>query len=72
MAEDFDRSAAASRHEAIIREAQRIRDGLSEDVINYYYNAPDSAESEGDKRAGIKKYLRIAAERIDELLRRLE
>ena len=69
MADSFDQNRVREEHSAIISEVQRIRDGLTKDVIDYYYNAPISAEQDHEQRQGMGKYLRLAAERIDELLR---
>jgi endonuclease YncB( thermonuclease family) len=72
MAEDFDKEAVALRHDEIIREAQRIRDGLTRDVIDYYYNYyPDSEEEERKQKRGMREYLVVAVERINDLLRKL-
>ena len=65
----YDKAGAAREHDAIIAEVQRIRDGLSKDVIDYYYSRyPSSEEDESDIRAGMRKYLRMASQRIDDLL----
>jgi len=73
MAEEFDKEAARRRHNEIIEEAQRIRDGLTRDVIDYYYNShPDSEEEEVSLKAGMRKYLDIAYDRIGDLLNRLK
>ena len=68
MADEFDSSLAAEKHEAIISEVQRIRDSLTNDVINYYYHNPTTADEERAKREGMRKYLKIAYERIYELM----
>ena len=68
MADSFDRNLAAERHEGIIREVERIRTGLTEDVINYYYNNPATEDEEKVKREGMRKYLKIASDRIYDLL----
>lgn len=69
MAEEtFDKSAAKDRHETIIKIVQAIRDGITKDVIDYYYNAPTSEGEEYTKREGMRKYLRIAQTDIDNLL----
>ena len=68
MPDSFDQSRAAERHEAIIREVERIRTGLTEDVINYYYNNPDTENEERTKREGMRKYLKIASDQIYDLL----
>jgi hypothetical protein len=68
MEDSFDRERAVERHSEIIREAERIRDGLSKDVINYYYENPTTEDEERTKNAGIRKYLIIAEERIRDLL----
>lgn len=72
IAEEFDKEAARERHNEIIREAQRIRDGLNKDVIEYYYESyPESEEREREYRLGMRKYLDIAYERLRDLLNRL-
>ncbi|MEK7105528.1 MAG: hypothetical protein AAB865_02500 [Patescibacteria group bacterium] len=68
MADEFDRDRAAQVHHEVILAAQRIRDGITKDVIDYYYETPNSEEQEREYREGMRKFLRLAAERIDELL----
>ncbi len=68
MAETFDRERAGERHQEIIRAAQRVRDGITKDVIDYYYNAPTSEAHDHEQREGMRKFLRLAAERIDDIL----
>ena len=68
MADEFDVSAAVEKHERIIRQVQNIRDGLTKDVIDYYYKDPQTEAEERDKNAGMRKYLQIAREDIDRLL----
>ncbi len=68
MAEEFNEERAAARHREVIAAVQRIRDGITHDVVDYYYNGPTSEEDDREQRAGMRKFLRIAAERIDELL----
>jgi hypothetical protein len=68
MPDSFDQSAAAERHNAIINEVQRIRDGLTRDVIDYYYSDPQSEDEERTKREGMRKYLKIASDEIYQLL----
>lgn len=68
MADEFNRELAAERHNGIIREVERIRDGLTRDVINYYYSDPASEEEERTKRDGMRKYLKITSSEIDNLL----
>lgn len=68
MADLFDSESAAVRHNDIIRGVERIRDGLSRDVINYYYSDPTSEEEERAKHDGMRKYLKIASGEIDTLL----
>lgn len=68
MSDDFNEVQAREEHQQIIYEVQRIRDGLTKDVIDYYYNAPTSAEHDREQRDGMRKYLRIASERIHDLL----
>lgn len=59
---------AAERHNEIIWEVERIRDGISQDVISYYYKDPTTEDEEKTQREGIRKYLEIAQDRIRELL----
>ena len=68
MADSFDRDLAAERHDDIIRDVQRIRDGLTKDVIDYYYSDPTSEDEERIKNEGLRKYLQIAVEEINDLL----
>lgn len=68
MTDSFDKDRAAERHQEIIREAERIRDGLSKDVIDYYYKNPSTEDEEKEQRRGMRKYLELANERIRELL----
>ncbi len=68
MADSFDTNLAGERHNEIIREVEKIRDGLSSDVINYYYKDPISEDEEKTQRDGMRKYLKIASERINNLL----
>ena len=69
MPDEFDQNTAAQRHNAIISEAQRIRDGLTKDVIDYYYNDPVSQDEETTKNQGMRKYLQIARDDIDYLIK---
>lgn len=69
MPDSFNIERAAEEHENIIREIQRIRDSISKDVIDYYYNNPETKEEEKTKREGMRKYLLQASERIDDLLK---
>ncbi len=68
MPDSFDKEAAARRHNEIIAEVERIRDGLTRDVINYYYSDPTSEDEERAKREGMRKYLKIASDEIYNLL----
>lgn len=68
MADTFDSESAAERHNEIIREVEGIRDGLTRDVVNYYYSDPASEDEERTKRDGMRKYLKIASSEIDNLL----
>ncbi len=68
MAEEFNREAAAIRHEELLREIERMRDGINADVIEFYLRNPETAKEESEKREGIRKYLRIAEQRINDLL----
>jgi hypothetical protein len=68
MADSFDTNLAGERHNEIIREVEKIRDSLSADVINYYYKDPISEDEEKTQHDGMRKYLKIASERINDLL----
>lgn len=68
MPDSFNRDAAAQRHNEIISEVERIRNGLTRDVINYYYSDPVTEDEETAKREGIRKYLRVASDEINSLL----
>ncbi|MDR3642371.1 MAG: hypothetical protein P4L74_01955 [Candidatus Doudnabacteria bacterium] len=68
MADSFDKTLAAQRHQEIIREAERIRDSLTRDVIDYYYNSPLSEDEEKIQREGMRKYLKIASDNIYTLM----
>lgn len=68
MPDSFDVNLAAERHNEIIREVERIRDGISQDVINYYYKDPTSEDEERSQREGMRKYLKIASDEIYNLL----
>ena len=61
----FDKEVAEERHDSIINEAKRIRDAITKDVIDYYYEYPTSREEESAKREGMRKYLKIARDDID-------
>ena len=71
MPDSFDQNLAARRHNEVIREAQRIRDGLTRDVIDYYYNDPTSEDDERAKREGMRRYLQIAIDELRNLVNRL-
>ncbi len=72
MAEQtFDQERATRTNRELIAEAQRIRDLLSKEVIDYYWEAPTSEAEEREYHDGMRKFLRQAVERIDDLLRRL-
>jgi len=68
MSDLFNIEGAAEKHESIIRDIQRIRDGISKDVIDYYYGNPETEEEEREKREGMRRYLLEARERIDDVL----
>ncbi|MEI8096614.1 MAG: hypothetical protein WCG73_00745 [Candidatus Moraniibacteriota bacterium] len=68
MDDSFDTSLAAERHSKILREVERIRDGLSADVINYYRNSPTSENEEKEQQRGMRKYLEIAQDEIRNVL----
>lgn len=68
MSNIFNIEEAKHRHDDIIHEVKRIRDELSRDVIDYYYDDPISDEQEHNKREGMRKYLRIARDKIEALL----
>lgn len=70
MPDTFDKDRAAREHQEIMEEAQRIRNGITTDVIDYYWDRlPTSDDDARQQREGIRKYLIIAAERIDDLLK---
>ena len=72
MADEFNKEEAERRHDEYIREAQVIRDGLTKDVIDYYYNYYPNSEAEvREQKAGMRKYLDIAHDRITDLINRL-
>ena len=67
---DFDQGEARARHEAMMRQVQRIRDGINVDVLEYYWDrVPQSEEQERENIEGLRKYLDIAYERIDDLFK---
>jgi hypothetical protein len=69
MDDSFDTNLAAERHTKILREVERIRDGLSADVINYYRNSPTSEDEEKEQQRGMRKYLEIAQDDIRNIIR---
>lgn len=72
MPEAFNSEEAKRWQDEYIREAQRIRDSLTRDVVDYYYDSyPDTEEKYQETVAGMKKYLRTAVEEINTLLDRL-
>lgn len=71
MAEEFNEERAQSEIAEIVSEARGIRDDLSRDVISYYSDrSPDNEDEEREYRAGLRKYLIIAEERIHSLIER--
>ena len=67
---DFDQGEARARHEAVMQEVQSIRDGINVDILDYYWDrAPQSEEDERENIEGLRKYLDVAYERIDELFK---
>ena len=67
--ETFDKNLGLSEHKEIMREIQRIRDGINIDIIDYYWDRiPDTWEEEKEMRDGMRKFLKIAQERIHDLL----
>ena len=71
MSDSFDVVVAKEKHDKSIREVERIRDGLTQDVINYYYNGPTTEDEEKEQQRGIQKYLEIAQNDIRNALNRL-
>ena len=69
MSDSFNLETAAEEHENIIREIQRIRDGISRDIIDYYYSNPETEDEERTKREGMRRYLFQASDRINYLLK---
>ena len=71
MAEEFDEERAQAEHAEIVSEARSIRDDLSREVISYYSErSPDNEAEEREYRAGLRKYLIIAEEKIHSLIER--
>jgi hypothetical protein len=68
MADSFDLEVAKERHQNMIRQTQEIRDGLTKDVIDYYYNSPTTEVQERETNTGMRRYLEIARDRINQLL----
>lgn len=69
MPTTFDTQTASDRHYAIMRDIQWIRDGINKDVIDYYYDTvPQTEDEEREQRESLRKYLRIAQDRISDLL----
>lgn len=65
----FDSQTATEKHRAILRDVNNIRDIISNEVYNYYYDRTiDSEAEEQEVRDGMRKHLRIAVREIDELL----
>lgn len=65
----FDKHSAAEHHDAILQDVQKIRNGLSVDVIDYYWSRyPENEADVRLQKEGMRKYLIIASERIHELL----
>jgi len=55
-------------HRDAVSRAQNIRDGLTNDVINPYYDDPPTAEEATRIRERMRGYLQDAARAIDGLL----
>lgn len=71
MDDSFDVALAREKHDKIIRDVEKIRNGLTRDVIDYYYNGPTTEDEEKSQQQGIRKYLEIAQDDIRDTLNRL-
>ncbi len=68
----FDTSAAMNRQKSFVADAQKARDGLNTDVINYYFErTPKDESDEKTNRDAIRKYVLVARDRLNDLLDRL-
>lgn len=66
---DFDVEAASRRQHEILVWVEEIRDMISKEVINYYWDEiPESEEKNASNREGMRKYLIQARDRINRLL----
>jgi len=66
---DFDVDAASRRQREILVWVEEIRDMISKEVINYYWDEiPESEEKNVSNREGMRKYLVQARDRINRLL----
>ena len=67
---EFDVEAARRRHDSILSDVRRLRDGINADVIDFYKNeVPNSEEAQRRAIDGMRKYLDLASKRIDDLFK---
>lgn len=71
MSDSFNVVRAKEKHDKVIREVKRIRDGLTQDVIDYYYQGPTTEDEEKEQQRGMQKYLEIAQDDIRNVLNQL-
>ncbi len=70
---DFDTSQAKKDQDYILDRVDTIYKSLKEDVVDYYWERePQDEEEDLDNSGAIRRYLRQAEERIEELLRILD
>ncbi len=70
---NFDQQAAKTQLDNLIRDVQRLRDGITRDIIEYNYGRyPDNEEEESYQRADMRKHLRTAMQRTEDLISELE
>ncbi len=66
---EYDTRAAKDRQRDILADVQGIRNTLTKEIIDYYWDrTPSSDRNEEENRSGIRKYLRVALSEIEDLL----
>lgn len=71
--ETFDTKQAESRHAELMRRLDKLEYELVKDVIKHNRDrVPKSAAEEREQYNDMYKYLKIASERIDDLLKELD
>ena len=68
MPPDQNLDQAIREHRDVVSRVQNIRDGLTNDIINPYYDDPTSAEDASRMRDRMRGYLLDAVRSIDALL----